>query len=57
MYDHKYELEYENESVTRFLGLDITNTGSGNDNTIKFTMNNKMYCLLLLIGIILIFNF
>ena len=33
-----FELEYEDQSINGFLGLDVSKTGTGNDNAIKDTM-------------------
>ena len=40
------ELEYEDRSISSFLGLYVDNNGIGNDNTIKFTMDRHIVCLL-----------
>ena len=48
MGNHKFELEYEDQNINGFLGLDIANTGTSNAKNIKFTTNHYIDRLLVL---------
>ena len=48
MRGHKFELEYEDQNINGFLGLDIANTGTSNAKNIKFTTNHYIDRLLVL---------
>ena len=50
MRGHKLELEYEDQIIIGFLSLYIDNTGTGNDNTSKFTTDHQIDHILVLIG-------
>lgn len=39
MRDQEFELQYEAQSITQFPDMGIGNTGTGNENNIKFTMD------------------
>ena len=51
MCDHNFEIKCKDQSITGLLILDISNTGTGNEKTIKFTMSCHIYCLMVLIVI------
>ena len=51
MCDHKFELEYEDQIITGFLGMYVFKAGTGNEKTFKFVMAHRINRLLELTGI------
>ena len=48
--DQNFELKYEDQSITGFLGMYVSKTGTVNDNTINFTTPHHIYCILDITG-------